>query len=195
MVSPLIQSQPPEIRNTARFCNSSIEPTRPIGFLAIVRAPGASLGLRRLLMPSVGISPGAMVLRRMPYLPHSIASDIVMAWIADLLIALGTETEKARGHRLAEAGAATGHEDAPPGEKLIVEHRFHPKELLLIGRLTKSAQRRSVKRQPRKTAEENSHGATRLDIDLGRHRRRPTGAGGQDERARCRDVRCAGGRD
>jgi hypothetical protein len=22
-----------------------------------------------------------------------------------------------------------GHEDAPPGEKLIVEHRFHPREL------------------------------------------------------------------
>src|SRR3982074_2620267 len=89
MVSPLIQSQPPEIRNTARFCNSSIEPTRPIGFLAMVRAPGASLGLRRLLMPSVGISPGAMVLRRMPYSPHSIASDIGKPRIADLLLAAG----------------------------------------------------------------------------------------------------------
>jgi len=66
MVSPLIQSQPPEIRNTARFCSSSILPTRPIGLRATVRAPGWSFGLRRLLMPSVGISPGAMVLRRMP---------------------------------------------------------------------------------------------------------------------------------
>ncbi|MGY4446161.1 hypothetical protein ACVWZR_000821 [Bradyrhizobium sp. i1.3.1] len=66
MVSPLIQSQPPEIRNTARFCNSSMVPTRPIGFMALVRAPASSPGLMRLLMPSVGISPGAMVLRRMP---------------------------------------------------------------------------------------------------------------------------------
>src|ERR1700716_2726485 len=62
MVSPLIQSQPPEIRNTARFCSSSIFPTRPIGFKAMVRAPASSPGLMRLLMPSVGISPGAMVL-------------------------------------------------------------------------------------------------------------------------------------
>src|SRR4029078_6513752 len=68
----------------------SMVPTRPIGFIAFVRAPASSPGLMRLLMPSVGISPGAMVLRRMPYLPHSPASDIVMAWIADLLIADGT---------------------------------------------------------------------------------------------------------
>jgi hypothetical protein len=65
-------------------------PTRPIGFIALVRAPASSPGLMRLLMPSVGISPGAMVLSRMPYLPHSTASDMVMAWIADLLIADGT---------------------------------------------------------------------------------------------------------
>ena len=54
--------------------------------------------------------------------------------VADALAAaadmdLGAELEKARGHGLAEAGAASGHENAPPGEKLIVEHRFHPKEL------------------------------------------------------------------
>ena len=42
---------------------------------------------------------------------------------------LGAELEKPRGHGLAEAGAATGYENAPPGEKLIVEHRFHPREL------------------------------------------------------------------
>ena len=41
-------------------------PTRPIGLTAMVRAPASSPGLMRLLMPSVGISPGAMVLRRMP---------------------------------------------------------------------------------------------------------------------------------
>ena len=42
---------------------------------------------------------------------------------------LGAELQKPRRHGLAEAGAATGYEDAPPGEKLIVEHRFHPREL------------------------------------------------------------------
>ena len=41
-------------------------------------------------MPSVGISPGAMALRRMPWRPHSCASDMVIAWIAALLIAEGT---------------------------------------------------------------------------------------------------------
>ncbi len=56
----------------------------------MVRAPASSPGLMRLLMPSVGISPGAMVLSRMPWRPHSVASDMVMAWIADLLIADGT---------------------------------------------------------------------------------------------------------
>jgi enoyl-CoA hydratase/carnithine racemase len=60
---------------------------------------------------------------------------------------LGAELKKPRGHGFAEAGAATGYEDAPPDEKLIVEHRFPPRKLLLIGRLTKSGQRRSVKRQ------------------------------------------------
>jgi hypothetical protein len=50
---------------------------------------------------------------------------------------LGAEAEKARGHRLAEAGSASSHENAPAGKKLIVEHRFHPRGLLLIGRLTK----------------------------------------------------------
>src|SRR6478736_2563739 len=97
IVSPLIQSQPPEIKNTARFCNSSMVATRPIGFIARVRAPASSPGLMRLLMPSVGISPGAMVLRRIPYLPHSTASDMVMAWIADLLIADGVVDEVGQG--------------------------------------------------------------------------------------------------
>ena len=54
--------------------------------------------------------------------------------VADALAAaadmdLGAEFEESRGHGFAEAGAASGHENAPPGEKLIVEHRFHPEEL------------------------------------------------------------------
>ena len=55
-------------------------------------------------------------------------------FVADALAAaadmdLGAEFEKTRRHGFAEAGAATGHENAPSGQKLIVEHRFHPKEL------------------------------------------------------------------
>jgi hypothetical protein len=41
----------------------------------------------------------------------------------------GAKLKKARCHGFAEAGSASGYENTPPGEKLIVEHRFHPKEL------------------------------------------------------------------
>src|SRR5262249_1202518 len=72
------------------FCNSSIRPTRPIGLSRVARSPGVSPGLRRLLAPSVGITPGAMALSRMPKPAHSVASDMVIVWTADLLIADGT---------------------------------------------------------------------------------------------------------
>ncbi len=67
MVSPLIQSQPPEIRNTAEVLQllHGADPAHRV-HARVVRAPASSPGLMRLLMPSVGISPGAMVLRRMP---------------------------------------------------------------------------------------------------------------------------------
>jgi hypothetical protein len=42
---------------------------------------------------------------------------------------LGAELQKAPGHRLAETGATTRYKNASPGEKLIVEHRFHPRRL------------------------------------------------------------------
>ncbi len=54
-----------------------------------------------------------------------VADDLAAAADMDL----GAELQEARRHRFAEAGAAAGHENAPAGEKLIVEHRFHPKEL------------------------------------------------------------------
>ncbi|MHC2436729.1 hypothetical protein ACVMB0_004104 [Bradyrhizobium sp. USDA 4451] len=54
---------------------------------------------------------------------------------------LGPELEEAGGHGLAEAGAAAGYQDAPPGKKLIGEHRFLHGGCQLIGRLTKSGQR------------------------------------------------------
>ena len=56
-------------------------------------------------------------------------------FVADALAAaadmdLGAELEEARGHGLAEAGAAAGDEDAPAGEKLFVEHGgFRPEGL------------------------------------------------------------------
>jgi len=42
---------------------------------------------------------------------------------------LGAELEEARGHRFAQTGAASGHENAAACEKLILEHRIHPREL------------------------------------------------------------------
>ena len=42
---------------------------------------------------------------------------------------LGAQLKEAGRHGLAEAGAASGDENAPPGEKLIVEHCFHPRGL------------------------------------------------------------------
>ena len=55
-----------------------------------MRSPGASPELKRLLAPSVGITPGAMALSLMPKPAHSVASDMVMVWTADLLMADGT---------------------------------------------------------------------------------------------------------
>lgn len=55
-------------------------------------------------------------------------------FVADALAAaanmnLGAQFEKTRRHGFAEAGAAARHQNAPPGEKLIVEHGFHPRRL------------------------------------------------------------------
>ena len=52
-------------------------------------------------------------------------------FVADALAAaadmhLGAELEEARGHRFAEPGAAAGDENAPPREKLFVEHVWFP---------------------------------------------------------------------
>ena len=47
-------------------------------------------GLRRLLMPSVGISPGPTAFRRTPYFAHSTASDLVITSMPALLMADGT---------------------------------------------------------------------------------------------------------
>src|SRR5690606_5860278 len=76
---PVRYSQPSAMRKVARFFSSPIWPTRPIGMPSrdvslSVDWPGES----RAQAPSVGKGPGAMALRRMPYGPHSAASDFVM---------------------------------------------------------------------------------------------------------------------
>ncbi|MNT25504.1 hypothetical protein D3C72_1610240 [compost metagenome] len=91
MLWPVSQSHwPGAIRNDARFCSSLMRPTRAIGLVLMLRAPGSSPGFRRLLMPSVGISPGPTAFRRMPWRAHSTASDLVMTSMPALLIAEGT---------------------------------------------------------------------------------------------------------
>jgi enoyl-CoA hydratase/carnithine racemase len=67
---------------------------------------------------------------------------------------LGAQFQEAGSHRLAEPGTTPGDQDAPTGEKLILEHRFHPAGLS-VGRLTKSGQFPSVKRQPGKSVREH----------------------------------------
>jgi hypothetical protein len=56
-------------------------------------------------------------------------------FVADALAAaadmdFGAQLKEARSHRFAEAGATSRHENPSPGEKLIVEHRFHPKGII-----------------------------------------------------------------
>src|SRR5215211_4094604 len=76
-----------------RFASSSIVPKRCIGTFSEEVDPPVelfSVGLSIDHAYSVGIGPAAIALRRMPYLPHSAASDIVIAWTAVLAIAEGT---------------------------------------------------------------------------------------------------------
>src|SRR5215207_3135326 len=76
-----------------RFASSSIVPKRCIGtFSEEVEPPVElfSVGLSIDHAYAVGIGPAAMALSRIPYLPHSAASDIVMACTADFAIAEGT---------------------------------------------------------------------------------------------------------
>ena len=55
---------------------------------------------------------------------------IAHAFAAAADMDLGAEFKELRGHGFAETGTASGHENAPPGEKLIVEHRFHPEGIV-----------------------------------------------------------------
>src|SRR5262249_20745218 len=62
-----------------------------------------------------------------PILVHQFGCGLVAYDLAaSANMTLGAKLEEARGHRPAEAGAATGHEDAAACEKLIPIHRFHP---------------------------------------------------------------------
>src|SRR3989441_3360820 len=62
------------MRKLARFCSSSMRPMRRMGLRCVVSSKPPP-GRRRFAAPSVGNGPGAMALRRMPWRPHSTASD------------------------------------------------------------------------------------------------------------------------
>src|SRR6185437_15528588 len=83
-------SHPSAIRNTARFASSGISPLRPIG-MALRDSPRlADCGLNLSHAPLVGKGPGAIAFRRMPFGPHSVASDLVMTFKPAFDIADGT---------------------------------------------------------------------------------------------------------
>src|ERR1700756_5452704 len=60
-------------RNAARSANSSCVPKRPSGLFFLAISSIDFTGISRENAPSVGTGPGAMALKRMPYLPHSTA--------------------------------------------------------------------------------------------------------------------------
>src|SRR5580704_1111755 len=78
------------MRNTARFASSCISPTRPIGLVEPLSPRLAACGLKRSHAPLVGNGPGAIALRRIPYGPHSVASDFVMTFNPAFDMAEGT---------------------------------------------------------------------------------------------------------
>ncbi|MNL11907.1 hypothetical protein D3C87_1327610 [compost metagenome] len=61
-----------------------------MGFCCVSASWPSPLGRKRAVAPSVGITPGAMAFKRMPCLPHSTASDLVMASMPALDMAEGT---------------------------------------------------------------------------------------------------------
>src|SRR5512143_3681998 len=77
--------------NVARFASSYISPLRAMPpTCARASPPPLAEGLRRSQAPLVGKGPGAMALRRMPFGPHSVASDLVMMLRPAFDMALGT---------------------------------------------------------------------------------------------------------
>src|SRR5665213_873886 len=66
------------MRKTARLASSGISPLRPIGMGLRDSPRFADCGESRSHAPLVGNGPGAMAFRRMPFGPHSVASDFVM---------------------------------------------------------------------------------------------------------------------
>src|SRR5436305_13861200 len=67
------------IKNAARLVSSSYLPKRFIGFELRACSSNSFDGMSRDQAPSVGNGPGAIALRRMLYLPHSTASEVVIA--------------------------------------------------------------------------------------------------------------------
>ena len=77
--SPLIYCDMSLIRNAARLVSSWCLPKRFMGFELRECSSNSFEGMSRDQAPSVGNGPGAMALRRMLYLPHSTASEVVIA--------------------------------------------------------------------------------------------------------------------
>src|SRR6266481_1004654 len=67
------------MRNAARLLSSSWRPKRFMGFELRECSSNCFEGMRRDHAPSVGNGPGAMALRRMLYLAHSTAREVVIA--------------------------------------------------------------------------------------------------------------------
>src|SRR5207248_9374114 len=67
------------IKNAARLVSSSWRPKRFMGLELRVCSSNCVEGTTRDHAPSVGNGPGAMAFKRMLYLPHSTARDVVMA--------------------------------------------------------------------------------------------------------------------
>src|SRR5437764_11808694 len=78
------------IKNAARFVSSSWWPKRFMGLELRVCSSNCFEGTSRDHAPSVGNGPGAMAFKRMLYLPHSTASDVVIASTPALAHAEGT---------------------------------------------------------------------------------------------------------
>src|SRR5215467_11106876 len=78
------------MRNAARFVSSWCLPKRRMGLELRACSSNSLEGIRRDHAPSVGNGPGAMALRRIPYLAHSMASEVVMARTPALPHAEGT---------------------------------------------------------------------------------------------------------
>src|SRR5215470_10548257 len=104
------------MRKAARLVSSSCFPKRFMGTLLTVCSSISFEGIRRDQAPSVGNGPGAIALRRMLYLPHSTASEVVIASTPALAHAEGTTKPEPQ---FADAYVVTMFNTFPPSFREI----------------------------------------------------------------------------